>query len=62
MREWLADMDMEAILLDKNGVIKRTKMSRSEDNMPTAEAALYDVFATCIHDLQKKDFFQRVDN
>ena len=56
---WEANVTLEALLVDKNGIVRREKFYDYEDEQYSPDRALGQAYTNCIRKLQKKNIFQQ---
>lgn len=56
---WEANITLEALLVDKNGIVRREKFYDYEDEQYSPDRALGQAYTNCIRKLQKKNIFQQ---
>ncbi|MGM9581282.1 MAG: hypothetical protein ACI3U2_08630 [Anaerovibrio sp.] len=54
---WEATVEVEAVLADRNGILRREKVMRRISEQYTPTVALQEAYTYCIRYMQKKDFF-----
>lgn len=57
-RYWEAIVEAEAVLADRNGVIRREKVMRHVDEKHSPSAALHEAYTYCVRYLQQKELFK----
>lgn len=56
---WEANVTLEALLVDKNGIVRREKFYDYEDEQYSPDRALGQAYTNCIRKLQRKNIFQQ---